>query len=124
MKQPVALLVYEKLLPGSQLGNRMRDLGYSVETVLEPRRLADIAESQLPLVIVLDLESTSVDTCGLIRELRGRPTVGHIPVLAFAGRKNEPLKQSAVAAGANLVTSEEALLAQLPVLLEQVLRVD
>lgn len=124
MKQPVALLLYEKLLPGSQVGNRLRDLGYRVETVLETKRLVEVAESLLPLVVLLDLESTSVDTCALLRDLRRSPEAGHVPVLAFAGQNNEPLRQAASAAGATLVTSEDAMLPQLPVLLEQTLRVE
>lgn len=124
MNQPVALLLYEKLLPGSQVGNRLRDLGYRVETLLEAKRLVAHAETLLPFVVVLDLESSTVDTCALIRDLRRSPVIGHVPVLAFAGNDTEPLKQSAGTAGATLVTSEDALLSQLPVLLEQTLRID
>ncbi len=124
MNQPVALLLYEKLLPGSQVGNRLRDLGYRVETQLEAKRLVAAAEDLLPLVVVLDLESSTVDTCALIRDLRRSDVIGHVPVLAFAGNDTETLKQAAAAAGATLVTSEDALLSQLPVLLEQTLRID
>jgi CheY-like chemotaxis protein len=124
MNLPVALLSHEKLLPGSQVGVRLRGLGYRVESPAEARRLVETAEACAPLVVVMDLESTTTDTCALIRDLRRSAAVGHVPVLAFAGPKTDKLRQSAVAAGATLVAEEAAILAQLPALLDQVLRVE
>src|SRR5262245_49139849 len=39
MTEPLALVVYEKLLPGSQLVNRLQDLKYRVQTVADPTQL-------------------------------------------------------------------------------------
>ena len=36
MTQPLALVLYEKLLPGSQLVNRLQDLNYRVQTIADP----------------------------------------------------------------------------------------
>ena len=35
MTQPLALVLYEKLLPGSQLVNRLQDLNYRVQTIAD-----------------------------------------------------------------------------------------
>ena len=35
MTQPLALVVYEKLLPGTQLVNRLQDLHYRVQAVTD-----------------------------------------------------------------------------------------
>ena len=35
MTQPLALVLYEKLLPGSQLVNRLQDLNYRVQAIAD-----------------------------------------------------------------------------------------
>ena len=44
MTEPLALVVYEKLLPGSQIVNRLQDLNYRVQTISDPALLAECAE--------------------------------------------------------------------------------
>jgi two-component system, cell cycle response regulator DivK len=122
--QPLALVVYENLLPGTQLANRLRDLGYRVQAVTEPARLIEVAQTDKPLVVLLDLASQRTDMCGVIRELKQHPDTAHLPVLAFSGTKNPRLQDDAHAAGATLVASVEALSVQLPMLLEQLLEVE
>ncbi|MBI3191157.1 MAG: response regulator, partial [Pedosphaera parvula] len=52
------------------------------------------------------------------------PATAHLPILAFSGQKDDKLQAAARAAGATLVASKEGILAQLPMLLEQVLEVN
>ena len=51
MTQPLALVLYEKLLPGSQLVNRLQDLNYRVQTVTEPSTLVECAEQSKPMLV-------------------------------------------------------------------------
>ena len=52
MTQPLALVVYEKLLPGSQLLNRLQDLNYRVQAIANADSLVFIDIPQfLPLLI-------------------------------------------------------------------------
>ncbi|HEY1171173.1 MAG TPA: response regulator [Verrucomicrobiae bacterium] len=124
MTQPLAFVLYESLLPGSQLANRMRDLGYRVSTVPDAMQLVAQAEAEKPMVLVTELFNSGVDICTLLRELKQNPGTSHIPVLAYFSVKNKDLQNSAVQAGANLVAGDAALLGQLPRLLEQVLEVE
>lgn len=124
MTQPLAFILYESLLPGSQLANRMRDLGYRVSTVPDALQLVAQAEAEKPMVLVTELFNSSADVCALLRELKQNPATAHIPVLAYFSAKNKDLQSTAVQAGANLVAGDAALLGQLPRLLEQVLEVE
>lgn len=124
MTQPLALVLYESLLPGSQLANRMRDLGYRVSQVTDALQLVTQAEAEKPMVLVTELFNTTADVCSLLRELKQNPGTAHIPVLAYFSAKNKDLQNPAVQAGANLVAGDAALLGQLPRLLEQVLEVE
>ncbi len=124
MTKPLALIFYEELLPGSQLVNRLQDLGYRVKTVTNASKLLSAAEEQKPMVILADLKSDSSDIALIIDEIRSSPKTSHLPILAFTGKKDRKLQEKATKAGASLVAFEDAILQQLPQLLEQVLQVD
>ena len=124
MTAPLALLFYENLLPGSQLINRLQDLGYRVQATGDANALISQAVSEKPLVVMADLASTRNDVCAMIRELKSRSDTKHIPVIAFTGIKNEQLHLDARSAGATLVAGDDALLQQLPQLLQQALEVE
>ena len=124
MTKPLAVLLYEALLPGSQLVHRLQELGYEVRVHTEPSSFVDQIREVKPLVIIMDLASKTADIPGLIRELRQSPEIQHIPVLAFARDTEEALRNSAASAGATMVTGDAAVLVYLPQLLDQVLEVE
>ncbi len=121
MTSPLAILCYEKLLPGSQMVNRLEDLAYRVEVLNDASRLVETARRVMPMVVLVDMESAEGDTPGGIRQLRETEATAHIPVLAFTAQENVSAQESARDAGASLVASEEAILDQLPSLLDHVL---
>ena len=123
MTKPLALVFYEELLPGSQLVNRLQDLGYRVSAYHEGRTLASKVTEEKPIVVLMDLTSKE-DVCGVIKKLKGDKSTEHIPILAFTNGRNKKLPAQARAAGATLVAAADGLLPQLPQLLEQVLQVD
>jgi CheY-like chemotaxis protein len=119
MSKPLALVCYSNLLPGSQITNRLLDLGYSVQNA-EPTKLDTIAERDKPLLIVAEI-ARQADVCSAITKIKANANTQHIPVLAFSDATE--LAQ-ARQAGASLVASSTAILSQLPHLLEQVLAVE
>jgi CheY-like chemotaxis protein len=125
MTQPLALILYEKLLPGSQLVNRLQDLNYRVQTLNEATTLTTCAEQTKPMVVLADLQSTRTDICAAIAALKKNPATQHLPVIAFGGQ-NAPETQAAAAraAGVTLLVSDVAILNHLSECLEQALRVD
>lgn len=124
MTEPLAFLLYENLIPGSQLTNRLRDQGYRVKTVAEPETFVEQVAAEMPIVAIVELASSRVDVCGLIQRLRAEPTTQHLPVLAYATSKDRELQDAARTAGATLIVMAEGLMPQLPMLLERVLEVE
>jgi PleD family two-component response regulator len=124
MTEPLAFLLYENLLPGSQLTNRLRDLGYRVKVVTETDSLVAQVAEEKPIVAIVELSQNRVDTCGLIQVLRESPDARHLPVLAYTDGKDKTLQEAAHTAGATLIVVADGLLTQLPMLLERVLEVE
>jgi CheY-like chemotaxis protein len=124
MTQPLALVLYDRLLPGTQVVNRLQDLGYRVQTLSEPDRLVESAEQAKPLLVLADLESTRDDVCAALTRLKQNPATQHLPILAFGGENAPDVQAAAKAAGVTLIAGEAAVLNHLPQLLEQVLQVE
>lgn len=124
MTQPLALVFYERLLPGSQVVNRLQDLHYRVQTVAEAGALATAAEQHLPMLALVDLQASRGDALAAIAQTRSAPATSHLPIIAFTGDSRPAALAAGQEAGASLVAQDQALLNHLPELLEQVLRVE
>jgi PleD family two-component response regulator len=124
MTKPLALVYYERLMPGTQLVNRLQDLGYRVLTLTEPSLLVETARRERPLVALVDLVTNRANICSIIKEMKDDKETTHIPVIGFAAQKDQKLHTEAAKAGATLVAYDDALLPQLPDLLEHALRVE
>lgn len=124
MTKPLALLFYEQLLPGSQLINKLQDLGYRVQVIQDADLLADTADREKPMVIVSDLRVRRGDILKSIRLIKGGQETAHIPVLGFHSDHSESFLETAKQAGVALVASDAFIPDQLPQLLEHVLHLD
>ena len=118
MTQPLALLLYEKLLPGSQLANRLQDLGWRVQTLHNGDALARSAGAQTRArsrgsrVLFAVLFAVPSNFCATTKR-------EHIPVIAFAA--DEALHKEAAAAGATLAVGDAAILQHLGQIIDQAL---
>lgn len=125
MTKPLALIFYEELLPGSQIANRLQDLGYRVHAIANGKTLVEQMRAEKPLLAILDLSTQlGMGICPIIKQAKETDDVSHIPILAFARRDQKALQEAANGAGATLVAFEDGILRQLPQLLEQLLQVD
>jgi PleD family two-component response regulator len=124
MTRPLALVLYERLLPGSQLVNRLQDLNYRVQTLAEAGRLVEVAQEAKPMLVLADLEPTRNDVCRAIAILKKTPATSHLPVIGFGAEKNSDLQTQAREAGVTLIVDETALLTHLPQFLEQALQLE
>ncbi|HZQ47351.1 MAG TPA: hypothetical protein VFC07_10095 [Verrucomicrobiae bacterium] len=124
MTQPLALVLYEKLLPGSQLVNRLQDLGYRVLVAPGADALVACAEQEKPMLVLADLASAHAKVPEAIAKLRQHPATSHLPVIAFADEKEAALRTAAESAGAALVVNDAAILTHLEQFLERALRLD
>ena len=121
--QPLALVFYEKLLPGSQLVNRLQDLNYRVQAVNDPAVLLATVQKDMPMLLLADLTSRA-DIVKVITDLKADAATAHIPVIAFAEEKALAKLAAAQKAGAALAVSDTALTSYLPQLLNQALHLD
>ena len=124
MTQPLALVLYERLLPGSQIVNRLQDLNYRVQTIADPELLVECAEQAKPLLVLADLESTRSNVSEAIGRLKQNLATKHLPVIAFGGENAPGLIEAAKAAGVTLIVGEAAILNHLSQLLEQALQIE
>ena len=124
MSEPLALVLYERLLPGSQLVNRLQDLKYRVQTISAPEKLLPSAQEAKPLLVLVDVEANAAAVCAAIAHLKANPATNHLPVIAFGGEHRQELHDQAKAAGATLFATEAAILNHLSQLLDQALQVE
>ncbi len=124
MTQPLALLFYEKLLPGSQLLNRLQDLGYRVQTCNDVNQVPELAKREKPMLVFTDLLERQGRVPTIIRSVRNHKETEHIPIIAFAAGKEKQLQEYARMAGATVVVNEEVLLHHLDSFMDQALQVD
>ena len=124
MTQPLALVIYERLLPGSQLVNRLQDLNYRVQVVADAASLVECAEQARPMLVLADLESTRKNVCEALARLRENPATSHLPVIAFGADNAPDLHDLARKAGVTLIVGEAAILNHLPQILEQALQIE
>jgi CheY-like chemotaxis protein len=124
MTQPLALVLYEKLLPGSQLVNRLQDMNYRVQSVSDPGLLVECCEQAKPMLLLVDLRAGQNDVCSAIARLKQNPTTRHLPVIAFGDNDSPDLQKTALDAGVTLIVSESALLNHLPQCLDQALSIE
>jgi CheY-like chemotaxis protein len=124
MIQPLAFVVYEKLLPGSQLVNRLQDLKYRVQTLADPAQLSSVAIEAKPMLVFIDLAPTGKDILGAIKQLKSDAQTSHIPVVGFMLQSNKELEEAARTVGVTTVAAESVLLNYLPQLLDQALQLE
>jgi PleD family two-component response regulator len=124
MTKPLALVFYERLLPGSQLVNRLQDLGYRVEVIERVTEVVAAARKHRPIVLLADLVVKAGGIIPVLREVRDAAETAHVPIIGYADQGNKQLQDEAMSAGATLVAVDDALLPQLPHLLEHALMVE
>jgi CheY-like chemotaxis protein len=122
MTKPLALVLYERLMPGSQLVNRLQDLGYRTETVSDPKSLVEQAEKVKPMLVLADLEPASAKVSEVLRGLKENAATAHLPIIAFCADKSSDLPN--LAKTATLVVTDSAIVSHLPLFLDRALQVD
>ncbi len=99
MTKPLAIIHYERLMPGSQLTHRLTDLGYRVQTVPEAPDLLETARRDKPMIIIVDLAVKKANMCEVIQGLRSETETEHVPIIGFAPAKDQKLHAEAMRCG-------------------------
>jgi CheY-like chemotaxis protein len=123
MTQPLALIFYERLMPGTQLVNRLQDMKYRVLALNTISALAETAPREQAMFLIMDLESRG-EVLSAIGKIRQDPATSHLPIIAYAPDNKADLFKAAQKAGASLVIGETTLASHLPQLLDQAMHID
>ncbi len=123
MPQPLALVCYERLMPGSQLVNRLQDLNYRVLVLNNVALLAATAKREKPLLLLADL-TTPGDVFEAIAKVKADSETSHLPIIAFAPESETAMIEAAQKAGANFAVTETGLASHLPHMIDRALQVD
>ena len=125
MTKPLAMVAYGNILLGSQLVNRLVDLGYRVLTIADLNTLAAQAADEKPLLLILDLSaSQNGNPLDVIQMIRSSETTTHLPILAVTQKTDPTFHGNLQKAGVTLVAIDSAVIQQLPHLLDQVLSLE
>lgn len=124
MKKPLALLLHEKLMPGSQLASKFEELDYRVSTLGDPAELVPKARAEGPMLVVADLTNRRGDVLAALAALHADEATRHVPVIAYASREDEKQREAALAAGVKVMATDKTILAHLPQFVEHALQLD
>ncbi|HAM73683.1 MAG TPA: hypothetical protein DCM86_18775 [Verrucomicrobiales bacterium] len=124
MTQPLAILLYDRLLPGSQLINKLQDLGYRVTTAEGPGTLVETCLREKPLLLFADVGDRGQAICSALKQLRENPETSHIPVIATIPARSPESEAVAREAGAKVVVHDTVILAHLEQFIEAALQID
>jgi len=102
------LAVVDDLLFTVKISDAAKRTGLNVEFVKSERDVIDKANEEKPLLIILDLNSNSVEPLGLISKLKGDGDLRHISLIGYLSHVQGELKQKAQEAGANIVMARSA----------------
>lgn len=123
MTQPLIVVAHERLLPGSQLVNRLEDQGYRVVSVSDPALIVETAEREKPLLVIVDMEPSFERFSQSIVQLTSHPTTSHIPIIALTSPSNAEGERAARSSGATLVVGDSAILIHLDQFIQQALEI-
>lgn len=123
MTKPLALLLHDRPMPGSELATRFEELDYRVVIIADPAELAAAAEREKPMVVVADLTSRRGDVLAAIAGLGRSGATVHVPVIAYGPREDQKLRVSVERAGARVVATDPTIVPHLAQFLAQALEV-
>lgn len=124
MTKPLALLLHERLLPGSRLAGRLEELGWRVATLADAAALPGQAAAGRAMVVVADLGQRRGAVLDAVRALHAQPGTAHVPVVGYLPREEPAARAEAEAAGVCLVATDATVVLHLAQFLERALDIE
>jgi DNA-binding NarL/FixJ family response regulator len=121
MPQPIAIHAFDNLMLGVGVSAALEKLGYQVQRVENTGLLPQKAAEVKPFLVLIDLSVRVGDANAAIRAIKTDAALKHIRILAYGDHRNEALLGGARQAGADVVTSNNAISSHLPELVQQAL---
>jgi CheY-like chemotaxis protein len=102
------LAVVDDLLFTVKINDAAKRAGLNVEFVKSEHDVIEKVTQEKPLLIILDLNNTSVEPLRLISKLKGDGDLKQISLIGYLSHVQGELKQQAQEAGANIVMARSA----------------
>lgn len=113
------LVAVDDMFFAARIRSTAETLGLPVSLVKTGPDLIQKAESLLPSLIIVDLNSERVDPIESIRQLKTSPNLKRLPVIGFLSHVQTDLKLMAEQAGCDTVMPRSAFTQRLPEILRQ-----
>ena len=113
------ILVETNLFFSTKISSGLAHLGFFVEVENSLQGVKDKATPETSAVI-LDLSSPDLDVLAIVRDLKKSKETASIPIIAFAGHKDQNLLKSAESLGCDLVVTNSAITSKLGELLGKI----
>jgi two-component system, cell cycle response regulator DivK len=96
---PKILLVEDNEMNRDMLSRRLLRRGYEVVIAVDGQQGVDLAGSEQPAVILMDMSLPVIDGWEATRRVKAGPTTKHIPVIALTAHAMAGDREQALAAG-------------------------
>ena len=93
------LLVEDNELNRDMLSRRLERKGYSIVMALDGQQAVDMAASETPALILMDMSLPVLDGWEATRRIKGDERTRHIPIIALTAHAMDGDEQKAKAAG-------------------------
>jgi PleD family two-component response regulator len=102
------LAVVDDLLFTVKISDAVKRAGLDVQFLKSEHDVLEKAAHEKPLLIILDLNNSSVEPLRLIEKLKSDGSLKHISLIGYLSHVQGELKQKAHDAGANIVMARSA----------------
>jgi len=102
------LVLVDDLFFSSKIASTAQSCGVPVQFVKTKETLIERAKSEIPSLIIVDLNGFTTQPLDTIRALKSDPDLRSTPVLAFLSHVQTELKEKALLAGCNIVIPRSA----------------
>jgi CheY-like chemotaxis protein len=109
---PVGLLLCNDLLFSSRITGVARDLGLAIRIARTPEQLAELARTQPPACVVIDLAHPGLDIATLVQQLRPQGTAPWL--VSYGSHVDAQTLHQARAAGCDVVLPRSKFVEDLP----------
>jgi CheY-like chemotaxis protein len=113
------LAVVDDLLFTVKISDAAKRAGLDAEFVKSEKDVIEKATHEKPLLIIFDLNNSSVPSLELIAKLKSDGDLRHISLIGYLSHVQGELKQKAQEAGANIVMARSAFSQNLPQILKR-----
>lgn len=101
----------------SKIRGTAEQLNVSVEFARSAETLFDKAKTEVPSLVILDLQAESPDPFDVTARLKADEQLSRVPIVAFFSHVEVELQRRAKEAGVDLVLPRSAFTARLPAIL-------